>query len=162
MGKDQKFFYHNEVVRIESGGKSLSFCTDPRLLEEQMLALSPADAKLTKEFIRLLTGRDMSGAMSLKPPEMAGSLDSLKRLAAVLPLMGTFRKYGKLTIQEFTQRFQDPFLRDAGQYPVFRTRPFPADNSSSCYASSMASPSWPLCRECRGALTYSLDHTPAY
>ena len=116
VNKDQRFHYHDEVVRIESGGKSLSFCTDPRLLEEQMLALSPADAKLTKEFIRLLIGRDMSGAMSLKPSEMAGPLDSLKMLWAVLPLMGTFRKYGKLTIQEFAQRFQDPFLRDAVRF----------------------------------------------
>jgi phytoene dehydrogenase-like protein len=111
--KDQRYHYHDEVARIESRGKSLSICTDPRRLEEQMLALSPADTKLTKEFIRLLSGRDMSGARSLKPAEMAGPFDALKRLAAVLPLMGTFRKYGRLTLQEFTQRFQDPFLRDA-------------------------------------------------
>jgi phytoene dehydrogenase-like protein len=39
VNKDKGFHYHDEVVRIESGGKSLSFCTDPRLLEEQMLAL---------------------------------------------------------------------------------------------------------------------------
>ncbi len=116
--KDQTFFYHNEVVRIESGGKSLSFCTDPHRLEEQMLALSPADAKLTKEFIRLFTGRNMMGAMSLKPAEMAGPFDTLKMLVAVLPLMGTFRKYGKLTIQEFAQRFQDPFLRDAVRFVI--------------------------------------------
>ena len=30
--KDQAFFYHDEVVRIESGRKSLSVCTDPRRL----------------------------------------------------------------------------------------------------------------------------------
>jgi phytoene dehydrogenase-like protein len=116
--KDQTFFYHDEVVRIESGGKSLSICTDPRRLEEQMLALSPADAKLTKGFVRLSAGRDVMGAMSLKPAEMGGPFDTLKMLAAVLPLMGTFRKYGKLTIQEFAQRFQDPFLRDAVRFVV--------------------------------------------
>jgi hypothetical protein len=44
---------------------------------------------------------------------MAGLFDTLKRLAAVLPAMGTVRKYGKLTRQEFARRFQDPFLRDA-------------------------------------------------
>jgi phytoene dehydrogenase-like protein len=115
---DQGFFYHDEMARIESGGKRLSVCTDPRRLEEQMLALSPADARLTKELIRLLSGRDMSGAMSLKPAEMAGPYDTLKTLAAVLPLMGTFRKYGKLTIQEFAQRFQDPFLRDAVRFII--------------------------------------------
>jgi phytoene dehydrogenase-like protein len=113
VNKDQRFHYHDEVMRIESGGKALSVCTDPRRLEEQMLALSPADARLTIELVRLLFGRDMMGALSLKPAEMAGPLDTLKMLAAVLPLIGTMRKYGKLTVQEFAQRFQDPFLRDA-------------------------------------------------
>ena len=42
--------------------------------KEQMLALSPADAKLSREFIHLLTGEDMSGAMSLKRAEMDGHL----------------------------------------------------------------------------------------
>lgn len=111
--KEQRFYYHKDLVQIASGKKTLTFCTDPQRLEEQMLALSPADAKLSREFIHLLTGKDMSGAMSLKPVEMGGPFDTLKRVAAVLPLMGTFRKYGKMTLQEFTQRFQDPFLRDA-------------------------------------------------
>jgi hypothetical protein len=84
---DQRFHCHDEVARIESGGKSLSFCNSPQRLEEQMLALSPADAKVTKKFIRLLSGRDMSGAMSLKPPEMesgvplGGSQGAVFRLA---------------------------------------------------------------------------------
>jgi hypothetical protein len=81
-------------------------------------AVLPADAKLTKELIRLLAGRDMMGSMSLEPSEVAGFLDTLKMLLAVLPLMGTFRKYGKLTIQEFAQRFQDPFLRDAVRFII--------------------------------------------
>jgi phytoene dehydrogenase-like protein len=32
--------------------------------------------------------------------------------------MGTFKKYGRLTIQEFAQRFQDPFLRDAVRFVI--------------------------------------------
>jgi phytoene dehydrogenase-like protein len=113
---DQRFHYHDEVVRVERGGSSLSICTDPRRLEKQMVALSPADAKLTKEFVRLIAGRDMGGAMSLKPAEMASPLDALKMLAAVLPAMGTMLKYSKVTIQEFAQRFQDPLLRDAVRF----------------------------------------------
>jgi phytoene dehydrogenase-like protein len=54
--------------------------------------------------------------MSLKPAEVAGPLDTLKMLAAVLPVMGTALKYSKVTIQEFAQRFQDPFLRDAVRF----------------------------------------------
>jgi phytoene dehydrogenase-like protein len=116
--RDQEFFYHDEMVRVEGDGKSLSICTDPRRLEEQLLALSPADADLTREFVRLFGGRDTMGAMSLKPVELAGPLDTLRTLAAILPLLGTFRRYGKLTIQEFAQRFQDPFLREAVRFVI--------------------------------------------
>jgi phytoene dehydrogenase-like protein len=99
VNADQKFHYHEEVGRVESGGKSLNICSDSGRLEEHMIALSPADSGLIKKFIRLFAGRDMSGAMSLKPPEMAGPLDTLKMLAAILPFMGTSRKYWKVTLQ---------------------------------------------------------------
>jgi phytoene dehydrogenase-like protein len=120
VNTDQRFHYHDEHIRIESAGQSLSICTDPRRLEEQMLALSPADARLTKEFMRLLTRRGMEGVMSIEPPEMAGPLDTLKMLVTMLPLLGTLVKYGKLTVQEFAQRFQAPFLRDAIRFIVDR------------------------------------------
>ncbi len=125
--QDQTFHYHDEIAQIESGAKILNLCTDARRLEEQMLALSPLDAELTKEFVRLFTGRSMMGAMSLKPAEMAGLFDKLKTMVATLPLLGTFRKYGKQTIQEFAQRFQDPFLRNAVRF-------------------SIDSPGWPMLR----------------
>ena len=111
--RNHEFLYHDEAVRIESNGKRLSFCADPHRLEEQMVALSPADAELSKEFVRLLTGRSMINAMSLKPPEMMGLVDFLKMITAIVPHMGTMFKYGKTTLQEFASRFQDRFLRDA-------------------------------------------------
>jgi phytoene dehydrogenase-like protein len=114
--KGRRFFYHPEMERIESKGRHLDVCADPRLLEEQMLALSPADADLTDEFIRLFSGRSMMTAASLKPMEMFTLLDRIRMGAAFLPLIGTFRKYGQVTIQEFAQRFHDPFLRNAVRF----------------------------------------------
>ena len=116
--QNQEFHYHNEIVRIESGEKSLNVCIDRRRLEEQMIALSPMDAELTKEFVRLFTGRNMMGAMSLKPAEMTGLFNKLKMMAAIVPLLGKFRKFGNQTIQEFAQRFQDPFLRHAVRFLI--------------------------------------------
>jgi len=116
--QDQEFFYHDALGRIESGDKALVFSTDARRLEEQMVALSPADAELSREFARLLGGRDMMNGASLKPPEMTGLLDKLKMIVAFLPMMGTFRKYGNTTLQEFASRFQDPFLRDAVRFSI--------------------------------------------
>jgi phytoene dehydrogenase-like protein len=106
------------MCRIEDGDKVLSFSTDKKRLEEQMLALSPADAGLIREFIKLITGPDMMKAASLKAPELSGPLDGLRILPAILPLLGTFRKYGRTTIQEFSQRFQDPFLCEVVRFVI--------------------------------------------
>jgi phytoene dehydrogenase-like protein len=58
------------------------------------------------------------GIASLKPSELTGPFDSLKMMVAILPHLGTFRRYGRLTIQEFSQRFQDPFLRNAVRFAI--------------------------------------------
>jgi phytoene dehydrogenase-like protein len=111
--KNFKFHFHNHISLIEGMGKKINFFTDRKKFEEQMLAISPADSDLTKEFINLIFGRDMMKAGSLKPKELKNIFDRLKTLVAVLPLIGIFRKYGKITIQEFAARFKDPFLREA-------------------------------------------------
>ena len=114
--ENQKFHYHRTSGRIESGDKVLDVCTDRHRLLDQMTALSPDDARLIKKFIRLYTGRDMMNAMTLKPAEMTGILDKLKTAAAILPLMGTFFRFGNQTVQEFAEQFQDPFLRNAVRF----------------------------------------------
>jgi len=78
-----------------------------------MLAISPADAKLIKEFIRIIFGPDMMKAASLKPAELKNLFDKLKLIPAILPLIRIFIKYNKVTLQEFASRFKDPFMREA-------------------------------------------------
>jgi phytoene dehydrogenase-like protein len=114
----RQFVYHDEWARIESRGKSLIICADPHRLEQQMLALSPADSGPTKEFIRLISRRGLRGTTPLKPTELAGPVDSLKRMVTILPHLGTLRRYGRLTIQEFSQRFHDPFLQNAVRFLI--------------------------------------------
>ena len=81
-----------------------------------MLALSPGDAELTREFIRLVSGKSIMGGASLKPAEMLSLFDKLRMGLAILPHIGAFRKYGRMTIQEFADRFRDPFLRDVVRF----------------------------------------------
>lgn len=115
--QNREFYYHKEMSRIESrDGKILQYSTDRKKMEDQMLKLSPADAPLTREFINLIFGRDMMNAASLKPHELSNFFDSLKTWPVILPFMGKFIKYGKQTIQEFAERFQDPFLKQAVRF----------------------------------------------
>lgn len=113
--KDFKFHFHDHMSYIEGMGKKLNFCTDRKKLEEQMLAISPEDSKLIKEFLDLIFGPDMLGASSLKPSEMKSLVDKMKMMIAVLPLIRVFTKYNNVTIQDFAARFKDPFLREAAR-----------------------------------------------
>jgi phytoene dehydrogenase-like protein len=111
--ENREFYYHDEMFRVEGLTNSLSVCPDPARLLDQLIALSPEDAERSRELVRLVTGPDMMGAVSLKPSELLGISDRLKTLVAVLPHIRTLVRYGKKTFQEFAEGFQDDFLRDA-------------------------------------------------
>lgn len=115
--QNRKFHYHNEMYRVEStDGKILRFSTDRSDLEDQMLKLSPQDTPLIKEFLDLVFGRNLMNAASLKSPELSNFFDSVKTWPAILPLMPKFIKYGAKTVQEFANRFHDPFLQKAVRF----------------------------------------------
>ncbi len=107
------FHFHDLISRIEGMGREVDYTTDRKQLEEQLMAISPADEKHIRDFAGLIFGPDMMKAASLKPKELTNFLDSLRVFAAILPMFRTFGKYGNLTIQEFATRFRDPFLKEA-------------------------------------------------
>ncbi len=114
--ENRRFHYPENMGRIESKGKRLDITADPKRLEEQMLALSPGDVSLTREFIRLLSGKSMYELGSLKPIELYSLMDRVRTGAAMIPLLNVMRKYGKKTIQQFARRFKDPFLQNAVRF----------------------------------------------
>jgi len=109
----RQFHYHDVLTCVEDGGKRVAFCPDMRQLEEQMLAISPADAGRIREFVRIFGGKSIINLMPLDAPGTGSPLGMLKMLFAMLPLMSMFRKCGKRTLREFADGFQDPFLRAA-------------------------------------------------
>lgn len=113
-----KFHYHDIASCIEGMGKKLCYYTDRRKLEEEMIAVSPEDKKLIKEFIRLVFGRDMMKAASIKPPELQGMGDKLRTWPVIIPMIPSFMKYYNQNLQEFASRFKDPFLREAIHFYV--------------------------------------------
>lgn len=107
-----QFVYHDELGRFESRGKVLRFVRDRGALEAQMLALSPGDAPRIRELLDILFDRPLLDlAPSLTPAELTGWLDRLRMGIAIVPFLPTFLRYGRLTVQEFAERFRDPFLR---------------------------------------------------
>jgi phytoene dehydrogenase-like protein len=115
---DRQFHYHTEMTRVEGLEKSLSISTDAGNLLDQMLALSPGDEKLSREFVRLISGRGIMGAMSLRPSELSGIADKLRMFLTLLPSLPKMVRCGRKTLQEFTEGFRDPFLRDAVRFLI--------------------------------------------
>jgi phytoene dehydrogenase-like protein len=59
--QNQQFHYHDTILRVESGEKSLDICANHQRLQEQLLALSPADKGLNiLHFIYYLIGNPIS------------------------------------------------------------------------------------------------------
>lgn len=108
-----KFHFHNHISQIEGMGKKLLLSTNRKELEDEMLAISPADTKLIKEFIHIVFGPDMMKAASLKPAELKNLVDKLKVIPVILPLIRIFSKHNKVTLQQYAARFRNPFLREA-------------------------------------------------
>ena len=111
--ENTRFHYHDRVMKVEGMGRELTFSTERGKLEKDMLAISPEDADLIREFTELLWGRDMMKAFSLKPAELRKFKDSFRMMLGVIPLIKVFRKFKKTTLQEFAAKFKNPFLQHA-------------------------------------------------
>lgn len=112
------FTFHQEIARIEGKEHQLLLSTDREQLEQDLINISPEDEKLIRAFTRLLFGRDLMKAASLKPASLKNLSDRLKPLPHILPLLPVFRKYGNQTIQEFASKFKHPFLREAIRFVI--------------------------------------------
>ena len=110
---DQEFYYHDNKEVVEGIGKKIDLCLDRERLEEQMLVISPDDAGLIKEFVSLFFGPGVTDLISIEAPELTGIFGKTKMALSMIPLIGLFRKYGKVSLQEFAARFKNPFLERA-------------------------------------------------
>ena len=98
---------YDELVSVERpGGEPLIVHTDLDRLEWHLKRLAPEDAAVIDELIgaaRRLVHFDLLGLA------LASPLERVKALAMVPTLL----KYGPITLEQFAQRFSNPFLRAA-------------------------------------------------
>jgi phytoene dehydrogenase-like protein len=111
-----KFYYHDHIALIEGMGRKLLLSADRKKLEDDMIRISPDDARLIREFISLLYGPDITKSASLEPAEFTSFIKMIRTLPSMINLMPLFRKYGKITLQQFADKFSDPFLRKAVKF----------------------------------------------
>lgn len=124
--QNHTFIDHELYVSVEgSNGKSLVLYADLERLENHMKELAPEDSDFIEEFVRgikKLIGFDMPVN---KAPELTNIFDKAKMLFMILPYLGFMRKWGKMTIRQFTERFTSPFMREVILGPVGDMTDFP-------------------------------------
>jgi phytoene dehydrogenase-like protein len=103
---------HEEYSRIEGKeGEVLIVYSDINRLEQHMKELAPEDKEVIEEFIGGIRTCIHFPMPVEKAPELYSPVDGLKMMFSMLPYLMFMRKWGKTTIQDFAQRFKNPFLR---------------------------------------------------
>jgi phytoene dehydrogenase-like protein len=97
-------------------GRRVTFYNDPDRLREHLLELAPEDARAIKKFTRAVRRAASLDSSLDKPPELHNFGDRLKMMAAMLPHMALFMKWGRLTLRDFASRLKNPLLAEAMTY----------------------------------------------
>jgi phytoene dehydrogenase-like protein len=112
--QNRQFVNFEEFRRIEDkDGKAVIIYADLDRLEKHMLELAPEDKAIITSFI--------GGARSLtkfklpvdKAPELYNPVDFVKMMIGMVPCMGTFMKWRKVSTAELSGWFKNPFLSRA-------------------------------------------------
>ena len=105
-------FYRYESI---DGRSFTMFCNIDRL-EQHMKELSPDDAPYIAELSSAMRRIAKMQMPVEKAPELYSLWDNIKMVGGMLPYMGAFRKWGKLTVRDLTRGFKSQLLRDGLQF----------------------------------------------
>jgi len=110
----QRITDYQEFLRFEGkGGKAFIIYSDIDRLEQHMKELAPQDARIIEELTRAARKCAKYDLPVDKAPELYGTIDGIKFLVRMFPLLRLMSKWKKITVEEGAKRFSDPFLREA-------------------------------------------------
>ena len=103
-----------EFLRVEDKeGNALRVFTDVNMLEEEMKRVAPEDKKLIEDFTGAIRKFTKMPLPVDKAPELYNFFDGLGFFFKLMPYMGIFRKWSKLTNRNFADMCKNPLLRKA-------------------------------------------------
>ena len=104
---------HHDVLHTfcDKFGRTLNLYADVDRLEEELLSLSPSDAKEIEALCAAVKRYSWFIRTTGKNP-----FRFIARAAGMLAAIPLLKKYGDLNLAEYASRFQDPLIRDAFTY----------------------------------------------
>ena len=111
----REIVYQEEYSRVEGeGGEVLILHIDPDRLETHLKEVAPEDEAVVDELVGGIRAcLKIKGLPLSKAPEVMGPVDGLKTLLAMSAFQKLRKTWGRISIQDFAQRFKNPFLREA-------------------------------------------------
>jgi phytoene dehydrogenase-like protein len=111
----REFINHEVYQHITDGEKTLIVYADPDRLEQHLMEISPADAKLIRQLcngIRKFKDFDASAMYEVPKPLMKprGWFNLSRKM---MPFMPEIALWATQSTRDFADRFKDPFLRKA-------------------------------------------------
>ena len=93
---------HDEYVRVEAAdGRTFICYADIDRLEQHLKELAPADSRVIGQLCRAMRRGARFGAVQGRSP------------IHMLPYIPLLMKYSRISIEQYVERFSDPFLREA-------------------------------------------------
>jgi len=103
---------HDRYLVVERrDGRVFTFYSDAGRLEKEMMEFAPEDKDVIGEFIQTVRFCSQMEMPLDKPSELYSLIDKIKMIK-MLPFLNFFRKWGKVSILDFTRRFKNPNLRE--------------------------------------------------
>ncbi len=109
----RQFVNYEDFVHFEgTDGRTFTLHGNIDRLEEHMMSVAPEDQKLIQVFIGAV--RRCAGVRPpiLKAPDTYGPIDGLGALFQMAPHLRFLRKWYKISMHDFAQRFQSTLLRE--------------------------------------------------
>ena len=98
-------------MQVEQNGETLHLWRDLGRLRTDMLNLSPEDAPLIEEFIRLVTIYQGTVVVADKPIEQYTIWQKIKLLFAMRHIGKVHQKYAKMSIADYAEQFNHPLIQ---------------------------------------------------
>jgi phytoene dehydrogenase-like protein len=112
--KDMQIVNLDQFMQVETtSGKTITFYSDIDKLEQHLKDTAPEDTAFIEEFTKAVRHLSQFNTPVDKAPELYSPLEKMKSLTKMTPYLGDIQKWSKLSIQDFTNRFKNPELKEA-------------------------------------------------
>jgi phytoene dehydrogenase-like protein len=114
MIQGQTIINMDQFFRYEAAdGRVFTMYSNADRLEQHMLELAPEDATPIREFCQAVRRFSRFNMLPGKPSEISSVFDKIKMFVKILPFLGIFRRWSKLTVADISSKFKSPLLREA-------------------------------------------------